>query len=167
MHTTARVKKKATGVTALRVSKEFLLRPVRQWYQRELERLAEQLRPDFQAGRLFAWRDWSTREEELRVTPPTKDLFRRIEAHFGLEAKESGNWIEGDWETAHLILAASRYSDATDNQSAEHAVQHAADAVFWDVVVMARERGWYKPAADESAPPETTSAEVAAKAVTA
>jgi hypothetical protein len=68
-----------------------------------------------------------------------------------------------DYETAHLILAVSPYSDAVDGETADCAVQHASDAAFWDVIVMARERGWYKPTEDDCAPPARTPAEAKAE----
>lgn len=144
--------------------KAALVEGIRSWYAAELERLGEQLRPRFEAGELRAYRD----EDHQRIPgttgwgdecftngSPQWEIDRLVKAHFGLATWRVGNWIEGDRETAHMILAVSRFGDAVMECPADHAADHAVDAVTWDVIVMAQARGWYVPSPDDTEPPET------------
>jgi hypothetical protein len=105
-------------------------------YFSDLEQLAETLRPEFEAGRLYTWRG---SEDD---TPAAYELERLCAAHFG---------FEGDEARAHLILAASPHAAATGEWM--RPCNHAKEAVAWDVIEIARERGWYTPPKDEAADP--------------
>lgn len=122
---------------------------IRAEYQREIESLAEHLRPRFEAGELHAWRESDHGEGEDR-------LHKLVTAHFGLEVTES---VSGRYRVTsandaviHAILSASPTTDATsDNWT--HPAYHALSAAAWDVINIARARGWYcLPPGDDETP---------------
>jgi hypothetical protein len=120
----------------------------------ELARFAETLRPQFEAGELRAYRDG----DYEKIEAPQRKLERLCEAHFGLEVterrkKDGGAWIDGDTTRARLILAVSPRADATGEGSDVHPCDHAREAVAWDVIAVARERGWYTSTDDEDPDP--------------
>lgn len=124
-----------------RRAKEELLGRFRPLYLVELERFAETLRPRFEAGELYGYRDDEAGREQLDGA---------IEAHFGLEVPD------GDEATAHLILAVS--PSASDEELADniqssdwsHVACAAREAVLCDVLGVARARGWYTADAGEA-----------------
>jgi hypothetical protein len=121
---------------------------LRRAYLLEVERLAGELRPRFEAGEMHG-----AREENY-------DGMRRLEAacasHFGLTIKETEDehwtYLEADAVAAHLVLAASPSTECSDSSEGaiyDHEAQHAIEAVSWDVLALARERAWYTPTEDE------------------
>jgi hypothetical protein len=115
-------------------------------YLQEIEYLAAILRPGFEAGRLHSWR--GSQDD----CPAVRELERRCGDYFGLpgdvESWEAGT---GD-ETARMILAVSPHAAST-GEGAPYPVDHAREAVAWDVVAIARERRWYTPSEDECEDP--------------
>jgi hypothetical protein len=115
-------------------------------YLRELEDLAATLRPHFEAGRLHSWR--ASQDD----CPAVRELERRCGNYFGLP-DDPDSWEAGVGnESAWMILAVSPHAASTGDGGA-YAVDHAREAVAWDVVAIARERGWYVPAEDENEDP--------------
>jgi len=123
-------------------------------YLAELERFAETLRPRFESGELRAFRspgdDYN--REKGREDYPQEKLERLLATHFGLE--ETGDKGEGgDAAAAYAILAASPRAEVTADEGWNHPIYHAANAVGWDVIALARARGWYTPGRDEEEDP--------------
>jgi hypothetical protein len=116
-------------------------------YLEVLEQLAASLRPGFEAGEFYAFRDAQGRGDD-RGRWRVEDACSR---YFGLGT-------DGDWEaaaggTAHMLLVASPRADVTGEGGDVHPCDHAGEAVAWDVIAIARERGWYTPTADECEDP--------------
>ena len=131
---------------------------LRDAYRAALERFAATLRPAFEAGELRGYRDG---DDEDGRRSPFWTVERLAAAHFGIELvctpDPAGECelLSGDEPTAHLILAVSPHAAST-GEAAVHVCAHAMEAVAWDVVSLARERGWYVPEAGEY--PEPASA---------
>lgn len=119
-------------------------------YLEEIEAFAETLRSRFEAGELFGFRDgpcdeWNTEGEER--------IEAAVTAHFGLEVTVDGEGYHvGDETMAHVIIAASPSAHEIGD-GWTHPNYHARDAALWDVLRVARGRGWYTPAANESTGP--------------
>lgn len=113
-------------------------------YQAEIERFAEQLRPRFEAGELHWIRDSAESEAAMYR------LVELVREHFGLAESEDHS---GDTPRAHLVLALSAWAEETDEGGWWHPASHAAEAAAWDVLTVARRRGWYVVPPDESPHP--------------
>jgi hypothetical protein len=123
-------------------------------YLAELERFAEELRPRFEAGELRAGRegdnDWDDPPKNPKPTPQDK-VDALVAKRFGLEVIE-GDSLDGDATAAWLILAASPHADPLEDEW-QHPCYHAMVAAGWDLIALARERGWYTPTRDEHEDP--------------
>jgi hypothetical protein len=124
-------------------------------YLAELERFAETLRPRFESGELRAFRDG---DENAAGTSPQWEVERLCAVHFGLQVTKSENasgWeqYDGDAATAHAILAASPHAEYTADVVYYHPADHATSSAAWDVIALARARGWYVPTPDECEDP--------------
>jgi hypothetical protein len=121
-------------------------------YFAELVPFAETLRPRFESGELRAFCDCDDPDES-----PMSVLERLCADRFGLHVTRRTNGygyekFDGDDAAAYLILAASPHAEATDDHQ-NHPAYHAVDAVLWDVITLARERGWYTPTIEECEDP--------------
>src|SRR5512133_60901 len=131
---------------------------LRDAYRAALERFASTLRPAFESGELRGYRDG---DDENGGRSPFWTVEALAATHFGVELTctpdPSGECelLSGDEATAHLILAVSPHAAST-GEGAVHVCAHAMQAVAWDVVSLARERGWYVPEGGEY--PEPASA---------
>jgi hypothetical protein len=138
-----------------------LLPSLREAYRAELERFAETLRPRFESGELRAEREgdyrripgttgWSS--DCFTHDSPRWEIERLAEDYFGVTFTErpmsDGGGFDGDSARAHLVLAASPHAGFT-GEGAEHPCDHARESVAWDVIALARDRGWYVPTPDE------------------
>jgi hypothetical protein len=113
-------------------------------YLEALDELAATLRPRFEAGELYAFRD---DQQDYSGQARIGDACAK---HFGLiwSACE-----DGDTATARMILAASPHAPVAGVGSDVHPCDHATEAVAWDVIAIARERGWYTPPGGECSDP--------------
>lgn len=130
---------------------------LREAYAAELERFATTLRPRFEAGELRAAADedggcaW--------YENPQGKTEALASVHFGLEVEtdtghpSSASVFDGDSAMAYLILAASPHAASEEGAGSYHPCYTATGAVAWDVIALARARGWYVPTADESPDP--------------
>ena len=131
---------------------------LRDAYRAALERFAATLRPAFESGELRGYREG---DDEDGRRSPFWTVERLAAAHFGIELTCTPDpageceLLSGDETTAHLILAVSPHAAST-GEAAVHVCAHAMQAVAWDVVSFARERGWYVPDPEEY--PEPASA---------
>ncbi len=123
-----------------------VLEDLRLAYGAEIERLAETLRPGFEAGELRGWNDPD--DDEGAAALRLEDL---ASAHFGLEVQRLENvprkgdvTYTGDHATAYAILAVSPSSERTED-GYNHVAFQAKDAAALDVLAIARQRGWYAP----------------------
>lgn len=130
-----------------------LLEAWRALYRVELETLAEQLRPRFEAGQLRAFRD-----EDERVSwdeAPHGQLEDLAAEYFGLGVKTRDDglsvWKDENPVVAHMILAVSPHAACTGGGAEPPA--HAAEAAAWDLIAIARARRWYVPTEEESEDP--------------
>lgn len=126
-------------------------------YFQELEQFAETLKPGFAAGEFYSFRDDSIPGVSFGGGDGQYALEEACVRHFGLRVEETIHEdgdasYEGDSGTAHAILSASPHADST-GEGAVHPCDHAKEAVAWDVIAIARERGWYTPTPDESKDP--------------
>lgn len=126
---------------------------LRAWYQRELERFTEDVKPELVAGTMG-------RALERRGMPSASDcapmnrLQEAIDARFGLGTTERedkcGTWISGDEQTAHLILAVSPSADdpalGLGDGGWDHVAVWARESVVEDVLQEAARRGWIERA---------------------
>jgi hypothetical protein len=71
---------------------------------------------------------------------------------FGRPLEWIDETFDGDAARAYLVLAASPHAEATRNTQL-HPGHHAQEAAAWDVIAIARARGWYTPTEDECADP--------------
>ncbi len=145
------------GRTAPWADRGALLDALRRAYFAELEAFATPLRPAFEAGELRA----SSSPTDDRIPAheaPQGKLEALAAARFGLETTEwtdeGGNgWENGDDATAHAILAVSPHGESLDTSGDAHPALYAQEAVAWDVIALARSRGWYVPDRDEAEDP--------------
>lgn len=134
---------RVAGASAPKDAAEAYRAAWRAAYLECLEELAESMRPGFQAGEYYSFRDRDP-EGQRRA----EDACGR---HFGLGTQDE--WEEGvGTGTARMILVASPHTEAT-GYGADYPCDHAREAVAWDVIVIARERGWYVPTEDECEEP--------------
>jgi hypothetical protein len=139
-------------------SAKSLSEALRAAYLAEVERLAMALRSRFESGELRGFRSG---DDDGGGASPHWEVERLAAAWFGLEVArdedgDSGSvTIDADARAAHLILAASPHAESTDCAGGgwNHVCYHAHSAAAWDVIALARERGWYVPTADESEDP--------------
>jgi hypothetical protein len=126
------------------------------WYRRMIERLAEHLRPRFEAGELRGNRSADYEDDDAPAwtgfySTPMGRIEQAVNEWFQLEVKcEAGQWTGNDAK-AHLILALSPYATEVDD-GAYHPGQTAQEAAGGDVLDVARARGMYVPTADEAGP---------------
>lgn len=146
-------------------TKKRAIKSLRAAYLAEVTRFAESLRGRFESGELRALVD---RDLERRGYVPMHELERLVTAHFGLQIEKledcpKPGWttLNGDEDSAHLVLAASASSDAVQNGS-DNIFLWATDAATWDVIRIARARGWYEPLPGECEDPLVESCGVAA-----
>ncbi len=132
------------------------LAAMRAAYLTQVDGIAEELRPRFQAGELHAFT-----ETDFGPDAAMYEIERACAAALGLEVTRTpaadGEWFDGDEPAAHLVLAASRFGPAVTEgggSTSYHPCYDAATAAAWDVIMLARERGWYVPAANECALPD-------------
>jgi hypothetical protein len=108
-------------------------------YRAELERFAETLRPGFAAGTFRAENDHD------EFDSPQLSLENACEEHFGL--------ADADETEAALLLDVSDQAPALADGGWPLLANWAVVAVAWDVIMLARNRGWYTPSADEGGEP--------------
>jgi hypothetical protein len=137
---------------------QLLVDGVRAAYLSEVGRLARALRPRFEAGELRATTDEDL--ERLRsgvASTPFQELERLCTEHFGLTVvareKPDATLYEGDHVAAHAILAVSPSAEDVDVGDWNHPASWAASAVTWDVLRLARSRGWSRLRRDEERRP--------------
>lgn len=121
----------------------------RAWYRRELEQLAEQVRPGFETGE---FRD-NREDTDFRIDEaagfegpgwndpdslPFARLQELVKARFGLTTAGS--------RRAYALLAVAANTERADSDAADFG---ASEAVALDLLALARSRGWYTPTADE------------------
>ncbi|MCM2332760.1 MAG: hypothetical protein NDI82_02300 [Anaeromyxobacteraceae bacterium] len=147
-------------------TKKRAIKSLRAAYLAEVTRFAESLRMRFKAGELRALVDEDLAQPGRYV--PMHELERLVTAHFGLQIEEvedcpKPGWmtLKGDEDSAHLVLAASMSSDAVEDGS-DNIFLWATDAATWDVIRIARARGWYKPLPGECEDPLVERSVVAA-----
>jgi hypothetical protein len=113
-----------------------LLAPVEQIrsaYEIEVEALAGELREQFEAGQLYGYRD-ADPDGGIRALGHVCSL------RFALEKL--------GFTQVHLLLVASPSAEMTDDNWND-VRQHVAEAIAYDVLRVAIERGWHKPTKDE------------------
>jgi hypothetical protein len=129
-------------------------------YRREVARLAEELRPRFESGELRAFEDEDLEDGESGATSPMWRIEAEAGEHFRLVKRDgsgrcaAGEVYEGAGHIASLILVVSP-STFYVGDDWSHVAYRANAAAMWDVILHARERGWYTPSPDEEiGPPE-------------
>ena len=163
-------REEAVGATGWAEAKG-MLEPFRAAYLAELERFALTLEPRFRSGELRATR--SPEDDQKRIPgttgwgaecftsgrSPQDEVGDLCAAHFRVEVTttvdpedEGRSWFEGDEATAHLILAVSPHGPFIDD-GYDHVAYQARDAIAWDVIALARARGWYVPTETEFGDP--------------
>lgn len=133
-------------------------------YVGEMERLAEELEPEFREGKLHAYREKDDRRALARgerCPDPVLEVLSPIVAeHLGFR----------ELQAAHLLALVSPQAGVVGVGDAGGLVElrdAAAEAVAWDVIAIARERGWYTPTSDEAEDPLLRDAQAHARAVRA
>ncbi len=121
-------------------------------YAAEVERLAEELRPRFEAGELRAVTGGDLDDGEDGRTSPFWKLGEVCAERFGCTVTRAEEEVSGDIEAARLVLLASPRAEALEGNW-QHPGYHAKDAAAWDVIAVARARGMYVPGADEDVDP--------------
>lgn len=122
-----------------------LVEAFRPLYLMALEQLAETLRPGFEAGLLWGYRDDDTGLLRLGAA---------CSAAFGLDLVQRGvaDWT-GNKKAAAVVLALSPSSGLVDGEEGNdwsHEALRAREAVLFDVLTIARARRWYRPEKDEA-----------------
>src|SRR5512138_3205272 len=151
--------------TAWRREHAALVAKFRPKYLAELERFAETLQPRFEAGELRGITDDDCDREMFgtgdRWRSPIWKLADLCREHFGIERTYKVGEVrarERDPVTAELILACSPSAEEVqlhvDDTASASSV--AADAITWDVIAIARARGWYTPTEGEEPALEST-----------
>jgi hypothetical protein len=126
---------------------------LRATYLAEVERLAEELRPRFEAGELRAMTGEDLEDGDWGATSPFWKVGEICAARFGCAVTRTADGaLVGDIEAARLVLLASPRAESQD-RNATHPCYPAKDAAAWDVIAVARERGMYVPGADEDVDP--------------
>lgn len=119
-------------------AKAAALDMLRNAYNREIERIAEELRPRLESRELRGYLDEDFEGEKKGRRAPREVLEREV-----------GGRIARNEEEAHLALAVSRADHTTGLTTAGA----AAEAASVDVLRVAFARGWYRPEPDESPSP--------------
>lgn len=104
-------------------------------YLAEVARFAEELRPRFTSGEVRGFL-----EEDGDSTGPADALRYLCGRHFAMK--------DMAWEEMHAVLAVSPSAEEVDDAWCEP-WHHLREAVAYDVIRIARARGWYAPASDE------------------
>jgi hypothetical protein len=133
---------------------------LRSAYQEQIAAIANEIRPGFEWGTFRAYR---TDPDDKTGDSPQWKLERLVAERLGLLTTEirddfGGIAIDGDEELAYLVLALSpRGCVANTSESSDHPCSYAREAASWDVIVFAREHGWYQATSDEVEDPATRS----------
>lgn len=113
-------------------------------YLREVEALAERLRPRLESGQLVPWSTWDERWEDLHGVPTHGP---RAAPTYRLRAA-CRHALVRSFQDAFLVMAVSPSADRADVGYPLDGVRGAAaEVVAEDVLREARERGWIPPAA--------------------
>jgi hypothetical protein len=120
------------------------LSALRAEYSVEVERFAESLRSRFEAGELRAF---TTEDGEDGVTSPFFRLEELCCAHFRLAELQA-------IALALLVELSPRGRAAAGSADTED-VSRLQCAIAWDVIAVARARGWYEPSTTEERDPLT------------
>jgi hypothetical protein len=133
--------KVASAATAPTLNQATIVEYLKTWYANELERLGAKMKPLFESGEVHGFR----KDPDLDEDGATGKLERACAEHFNLS--EETPLID-----ICTILAASPSAEPVGCDWT-HPCHHAAVAVCWDLIVMARERGWYTPPLGEEPTP--------------
>lgn len=131
----------------------WLAEQARAAYVAEVEMLAERLRPRFESGELRGMRDEDL-EDDHGALSPMWEVGQEAGEYFRLVKRgppgsiRGGEFYEGAEQAAHLVLLASPSTPYVDNQGL-YVAYEAQEAAMWDVILIARERGWYTPGPTE------------------
>jgi hypothetical protein len=149
---------------AWRSSFDALVERFRPLYLAEVVRCAETLRPRFESGELHGYRpddDGDVSSESLAPMDRLEDLCAE---HFGIrvdevERVEDGRSylydVERDPRTADMILEVSPSAEGGSVTGQDVPSFNAKYSIAWDVLAVARARGWYRPPHDECPSPES------------
>lgn len=108
----------------------------RNWYRPKIERLAEELKAQFVSGELHGYNDTDSQRDE--DDPTFKASSHRLENEL---AEELGC---GEARDGYLILACSQSEPLVYGGSViDDPARGAAEAMVYDVIRIARQRGWY------------------------
>ena len=121
------------------------LEALRADYLHRMEALAEKLRPRFESGELHGLNSEDARRCDTVLggsdeNRPAVDLLER----------ECRRALVRTSAQAYLVLACSPSTAATFDVGCHHPVYHAMSAAAWDVIRVARTRGFYRPEEDET-----------------
>ncbi len=137
------------AVAEMKVQTDAVLARFRPAYFAEVQRFAEELKPQFAAGKLYDYRGDDGGDDHHGR--------HRLEAicaeRFGVEVHRTTDapYYEGDEVTAEMICAISPAHERWDpEEDWNHPGYCARACIADDVLAIARERGWYVPTEDES-----------------
>ncbi len=125
-------------------TKAMALETLRSAWRQEIERFAEELEPRFRLGEFHGLRDPEV-DDACEGTAPFNELERLCEARFAPEGRTT-------WADAMLGAIASPSGEATADDWADDRFWLRTAAAY-DVVRIARARGWFTPTPDEEPPP--------------
>jgi hypothetical protein len=145
------------------------LERLRAVYLCEVEEMAEKLRPCFEAGELRAPvdADLERGDQAPGWQSPTDRLEAICAERLGLQVTKTktDQWmiLDADSAVAHAVLMASPTADALGDAGWSHVAFWAQSAAAWDVLRIARSRGWSVPLPGECRDPLDEEAEWAAQ----
>jgi hypothetical protein len=127
----------------------WLVDRFRPLYMAEVARLAETLRPRFESGELHAMTDDELEDGENGATAPVWRIEAAAGDYFGLTkgatGQEEQHPLTGSEHIAHMVIAVSPSAPYVVDEGWKHVAYEARDAAMWDVILYAREHGWYTP----------------------
>jgi hypothetical protein len=127
-----------------------LVQRFRPLYEAEIARVAATLRARFESGELRAITDEDLEDGDSGATSPMWRIEAAVGEHFRLLQPGSREEIcEGAGHIAHMILAVSPSASYTEGAGWHCDAYWASAAATWDVILYAREQGWYAPGATE------------------
>lgn len=130
---------------------------LRRDYNRMIEEIAEALRPRFERGELHGWResDNEMEEDESERWDGKGDRAELEHPLFVLEQEcrerlcGTAEYSDGDDLSTFLVLALSpSLVECWDDSATPEG--NAGEAAAYDVLRIARSRGWYEPTKDET-----------------
>lgn len=134
-------------------AKETAIQVLRAAYLARVEQFAESARSRFEAGTLYSYRDRDFRRaDDDRRSRALTPLERHTEYHPVVAFQEAirRDFLRENFDEAVAVMFCSPSAEHVPGDAGDPVQSLAEDAILWDVLRIARSRGWYTATNDES-----------------